>query len=76
MTTVVGVLLGLAALAFGIVAIVAPARLASRFRDRDSWMIEQDKERPFSPRSTQIGGVIVGLAGLALLVLAALGFFG
>ncbi len=75
MTTVVGILLGLAALAFGVIAVVAPGRLAARFRDRRSWSVEADHDLEFSPRTTQVGGVLVGLAGVALVVMGALGVF-
>lgn len=75
MTTVVGILLGLAALAFGVIAVVAPGRLAARFRDRRSWSVDSDYDLDFSPRTTQVGGVIVGLAGVVLVVMGVLGVF-
>ena len=75
MTTVVGILLGLAALTFGVIAVVAPGRLAARFRDRRSWSVDVDHDLEFSPRTTQVGGVVVGLAGVALVVMGALGVF-
>ena len=76
MTGLVGALIGACAIVFGIAAIVAPARVASRFSRRDDWTIVQDKERAFSPQATRVSGAVLCAAGVVLIVLAAVGVFG
>lgn len=76
MTGIVGALLGLSAIVFGVIAILKPGALRRRFDGRDSWMVVTDKERDFEPRATQFGGVVFVVAGVTLIVLSALGVFG
>jgi len=75
-TGIVGVLLGLSAIVFGVIAILKPGALRRRFDGRDSWMVVTDKERDFEPRATQVGGVVFVVAGVTLIVLSVLGVFG
>lgn len=76
MTSLVGALLGVSAIVFGVIAILKPGALRRRFDGRDNWMVVTDKEREFEPRATQVGGVVFCIAGIALIVLSALGVFG
>ena len=76
MTGLVGALIGACAIAFGIIAIARPGWLRRRFDGRDNWMVVKDKERDFEPRATQLGGLVFAAAGVALIVLSALGVFG
>jgi len=75
-SALVGALLGVSAVVFGVIAIAKPGWLARRFDRRDDWMIVKEQERPFDPRATQAGGVVFIVAGVALVAMAALGVFG